>query len=778
MGCLDLKLEPIGAQNPRDSILRLVDAGRAANESDVYFGKRDWTRHVLQMKLDVTTDPDDPAARLIAIVHNVSGGGVGMWVKRPFAPDAEIYLRAYTPNGYGPWIPARVAHCTLGIQGYLVGAKFCEPLEREAELPGKDQAGATYSRSSREDPGSRPYGPRSPLSQQPLGKRYGRVSAISACVAIAIAGWFCLSSRPHEWPAWITAAAILVVGTISPLAGWLVIRQGIRSLNEAATATGSLIRGERVGPMLSNLAGRESSRLREALLDLETMLRTREEHDRAHREKLEELNRVKSNFLSIVSHDLRTPLTSILLYARMLMDQGQDLNDTEQQRFLTIIADECTRLSRLVDDLLEVQRLEADRAEWKIEPADLVQVIHTSVGVFEAMAQSKSIQLSVDCPDSLPAVAMDSERISQVISNLLSNALKYTPVGGAVRITAEPSGRDVLVRVKDTGPGIPRDKWDQIFDRFCQLSDTNVSEFGGVGLGLYIVKWIVERHGGAVWVDSEVGKGSEFCFSLATCSQAPNKHKADAAELTHRAVVCDMAPEVVAMISQMLRGKDFEVRPAHSAQRLLAHLNEWEPELVVTDLRLPDMDAPQLLQRITSHPRRRSFHLIVHSHVNAATPVKVPGVDILLLRPVCKDDLLQAVDFTRRRRSPDGRVVLFVGAPDEGMDRLFHLVNEAGHTAILAADPGEAFLSIQRYPVERILVFDACLGETWSEVNLLRLEGSRASITVLSQVAGSREQALAEIWGVPLIQYSPGNEEHVVEAILHQAADVSEVLTA
>ena len=772
-----MELELSTTQNVSDGLLRLVEAGRAAQESDVYFGKRDWTRHVLQVKLEVTTDPDDPGACMTAITHNISGGGIGMWVKRQLVAGTEIHIREYTPTGFGPWIRAVVVHCTLGIQGYLIGAKFRKPLEREAGLPGTDRAGSAYDRSPTEGPGSRPRGRGSPLWQRPLGKRYARVSAASACFAIALAGWFCLSRRPHEWPAWVSAAAILVAGTISPLAGWLVIRPGIRFLNEAVTATDSLIRGERLGPMLPTRAGRESACLREALLDLEGKLRTREQHDRAHREKLEELNRVKNNFLSIVSHDLRTPLTSILLYARMLMDQRQDLNDADQQRFLTIIADECTRLSRLVDDLLEVQRLETDRVEWKIERADLAEVIRTSVRVFEAMAQSKSIQLSVECPDALPAVAMDSEKIAQVISNLLSNAVKYTPAGGAVRIVAEPSGREILVRVKDTGPGIPRDKWDEIFDRFCQLSDTNVSEFGGVGLGLYIVKWIVERHGGAVWVDSEVGKGSEFCFSLATCSQTLSKRRTDTAELTHRAVVCDRAPEVVAMISQMLRGKGFEVRPAHSARRLLAHLNEWEPELVVTDLMLPDMDAPQLLQRIAAHPRRHSFHLIVHSHVNTGAPVKVPGVDVLLLRPVCKDDLLQAVDFTRRR-SREGRVVLIVGAPDEVMDRLLRLVSEAGHTAIVAESVAEASESVQRYPVERILVFDTCLSEKWSEVSHLQLEGSHASITVCSEAAGRQERALAESRNVGLVEYSSGNEEQVVDSIVYDAADVSEVMTA
>ena len=138
---MDLELEPAEAKDPRDGILRLVRAGREANESDVYFGKRDWTRHVLQMKLDVTTDPDDPDAHLIAIVHNVSGGGVGMWVKRQFAPDTEIYLREYTPNSYGPWIPARVVHCTLGIQGYLVGGEVPQAVGEGCDTPGQGSGG-------------------------------------------------------------------------------------------------------------------------------------------------------------------------------------------------------------------------------------------------------------------------------------------------------------------------------------------------------------------------------------------------------------------------------------------------------------------------------------------------------------------------------------------------------------------------------------------------------------------------------------------------------------
>ena len=722
----------------------------------------------------MTTDPDDPDALQAAITHNVSGGGIGLWVKRNLPPHADIYIRQYIGRSHGDWIPATVTHCTLGIQGYLVGAAFKEPLEREAS---DDVVPAAEESRTRESRVAAPAQPRPVKSLQTMTTRCGLACAAGSCMGVILGAWLSMSLCPTGWAAWVSPFATAIAGLIGLLVGRLVISPEVRFLAETVAAIRRLSKGEPLEQVLPRRFGKERAILREALLDLERMLLARQQHERAHREKLEELNSLKSNFLSIVSHDLRTPLTSILLYARMLMDPGIDLEPPDQARFLNIIADECTRLSRLVDDLLEVQRLENDRVEWQIRPANLAEVIDTSIRVFEAMAQSKSIRLSSACPEDLPPVAMDSQRIAQVINNLLSNALKYTPAGGAVCVSAECSGREVLVRVKDTGPGIPRDKWDEIFNRFSQLSDTNVSEFGGVGLGLYIVKWIVERHGGAVWVDSEVGKGSEFCFSLAACDRPEGKRSADAAQLIRRAVVCDAAPEVVATIAQVLRSNGYEVRPAHSARRLLAHLNEWEPELVVADLLLPDMDAPELLQKITSHPRRRGFRLIVHSYVNSGTPMKVPGVDVLLVRPVSRDELLQAVEFVRQDRPRKGHVVLVVGAPADSREPLLRSLRQAGHAPLAAADVAEAALNVQRYPVDRVLVFDECLSNSWPELDLLRLEGSRARIAVVSHRGGRQERQLADSHGVGFLPCTPGHEEHLVELMASQTTEEQEALT-
>src|SRR5262249_28261144 len=147
---------------------------------------------------------------------------------------------------------------------------------------------------------------------------------------------------------------------------------------------------------------------------------------------------------------------------------------------------------------------ESGRVQWHMKQQDLAPAIRTSGQVFEAMARRASIEFSVDCPESLPAINADSDKISQVLSNLLSNALKYTPTNGRVSLSAEARIGDILICVTDTGPGIPRDKWDQIFDRFSQLTSTHTREIAGVGLGLHIVREIVQHHGGRVWVDSEL----------------------------------------------------------------------------------------------------------------------------------------------------------------------------------------------------------------------------------------------------------------------------------
>lgn len=232
--------------------------------------------------------------------------------------------------------------------------------------------------------------------------------------------------------------------------------------------------------------------------------------------ELKKLDEMKSNFLSMVSHDLRTPMTSIQGYASILLEKRDRLEQERQTRYLTIIINESKRLIRLINDLLDLQRFEAGKMQLSFEDIDLNDIIRQSVDAFQGAAFSKHITLDNNLPESHTMIHGNTDRLSQVMANLLSNALKFTPDGGRVNVSMEKldeSGKSaVKVSVSDNGPGIPKEKQPQLFTKFQQVEGMVRSKEQGSGLGLALVREIVEHHGGRVGVESEPGKGSVFYF--------------------------------------------------------------------------------------------------------------------------------------------------------------------------------------------------------------------------------------------------------------------------
>jgi len=541
-------------------VSRLVAKAREGGQADVFLGKRRWVRYQLGLRLEVTTGGSASTDTWPAVMHNISGGGFGFWSKRKLEKGDCIFIREWLETKSGEWLPAWVTHCTTGIQGHLVGARFeyaCSP----DEFPLEDGS----------------MGADSTDAENVAGRKMDRPIRYSIQTRCMIAAIVCASAGALAavWTSWMVAVsgvhpaffALTFLGLcgLAGVIGWRLIAPEVHFLRALRSAIRDVARDNADPSLVVEAPSQELDSLRRAVLSLGARWRKREDDERAQRQKLEEVTQIKSNILSIVSHDLRTPLTSILLYTQMLREELGVLSMEDQTKFLGIIADECNRLSRLVDDLLEVQRLESDRVRWDMKPQDLSETIRNCARVFEALAKSKSIELVIDCPDSLPPAEADADKIAQVLSNLMSNAMKYTPHGGKVQLSAEARGGDILLRVADSGPGIPRDKWDQIFDRFSQLADPNVSEIDGFGLGLYIVKRIVERHGGAAWVDSGIGRGSEFWVSLPTQeSEIKTEQEAPRAESAGRILVCDPDPALAAMVSQTLRWQGYDVRVCHS----------------------------------------------------------------------------------------------------------------------------------------------------------------------------------------------------------------------
>jgi two-component system NtrC family sensor kinase len=226
---------------------------------------------------------------------------------------------------------------------------------------------------------------------------------------------------------------------------------------------------------------------------------------------LKELDRLKTEFVATVSHDLRTPLTTIQGYVELLPKVGP-LNERQSQ-FVERVEGSVQNITDLINDLLDIRRIEAE-LDLEMEPYDLRDVIDDAIEPLRVPAEEKDQTLRWDRPEVLPLVRANPRRMKQVVTNLVNNAIKYTPKGGRISIEAAQDDEHVVVRVSDNGIGIPPSKQPRIFDRFYRVESEETADIKGTGLGLAIVKAVVEKHKGRVWVDSTPGEGSVFTFVL------------------------------------------------------------------------------------------------------------------------------------------------------------------------------------------------------------------------------------------------------------------------
>ena len=237
----------------------------------------------------------------------------------------------------------------------------------------------------------------------------------------------------------------------------------------------------------------------------------------AANERLKELDRLKDEFLSTVTHELRTPLTSIRALTEILFDDP-DIELEQRQEFLGLVIKESERLTRLINQVLDMAKIEAGEIDWQVQPMDLGAAVEQAAAATAQLFHERGIALDVAIPPDLPPVRGDYDRLVQVAVNLLSNAAKFTPAGGRVALTvglvAGPSGGEARVSVTDNGPGIAPEHQAIVFERFRQVGDTMTDKPQGTGLGLAISKRIVEHLGGRIWVESEPGAGATFCFTV------------------------------------------------------------------------------------------------------------------------------------------------------------------------------------------------------------------------------------------------------------------------
>ena len=373
-----------------------------------------------------------------------------------------------------------------------------------------------------------------------------------------------------------------------------------------------------------------------------------EREEKAHA-RAERAIRSRDEMLGIVAHDLRNPVGSIAMYASLMLEMAT--TDEQKTKYSRAIIASTHQVDGLIQELLDVARVEAGQLHLDREPVAPSSVAQESLQAVEGVAIEKGITIALAIPDSLPMADADHRRVLQVLSNLLGNAVKFTPVGGRVEVRAELLGSEVLFLVTDTGPGISGEHLPHLFDRFWQAREFRRS---GAGLGLAIAKGIVEAHGGRIGVESAPGEGSTFFFTLPTSgASTPVDEEPDEVEPREdesaaplRVLLADDHPFVLRGIVEHLRaaGGIEVVAQASTGQEAVDKAREIRPDVVVMDLIMPGIGGIEAIRRIHAlDPRIKTLALTGESEAEALLEVLEAGGSGFVQKATAHEDLVPAL---------------------------------------------------------------------------------------------------------------------------------------
>jgi PAS domain S-box-containing protein len=380
------------------------------------------------------------------------------------------------------------------------------------------------------------------------------------------------------------------------------------------------------------------------------------EQEQAARAQAEEASRIKDEFLATVSHELRTPLTALLGYAQLLLSRKRD--EAYVTRTVEKIVRSAKAQAQITEDLLDVARIVTGKLRIEPQPLDLLLVIRAALETVRPAAEAKTLQIHVDLNPAARTIIGDANRLQQVVWNLLSNAIKFTASGGTIEIRLQPEGRDTCLIVSDTGQGISPTFLPYVFDRFRQAESTSSRSYGGLGLGLAIVRHLVELHGGTVEVASEgVGKGATFTVRLPLALHENNSTTAPSQTLLEsfpveliglRVLIVDDQPDILELLHEIFVACGSVVQLCTNAREALALVRSWRPDVLVSDIAMTNEDGYWLIKNIRALEAEEGGNLpaaALTAYVRMEDRIRVlaEGYQLYVPKPIDPAELRQAV---------------------------------------------------------------------------------------------------------------------------------------
>ncbi|GBE57109.1 non-motile and phage-resistance protein [bacterium BMS3Abin01] len=381
-----------------------------------------------------------------------------------------------------------------------------------------------------------------------------------------------------------------------------------------------------------------------------------------------EANRLKSEFLSVMSHELRTPLNAIIGFSEVLKDYDRAMDD-RQEKYLMNIETSGRNLLQLVNDILDLANVSSDNLELEKDDISIPQVLEDIRKLGHPFAAQRRIWLEVEPAGSLPLIEADESKIKRVLYNLVSNAIKFTPEGGQVTLRAEAKKDFVKISVEDTGIGVSEEDQEKIFTMFQQLDSADTRKFEGTGVGLALSRSLVEMHGGSIWVESKLGQGSKFIFTLPMKEgrhrdydwkpeecQTPEAVVGPAdSEGQPIILVAEDDPQTNELMALWLKDASYRTAQAYDGEQALELAREIKPYAIILDILLPGVDGWQVMEQLKADPETSVIPVIIVSILDRRQRGMQMGAFDYFVKPVGKRELLcrlESQSLYRLRQRP------------------------------------------------------------------------------------------------------------------------------